>query len=61
MKDLYTIRDVANRIQKDKHTAWYHIKRLKLGTRIGNQILLTGAEVEYLEKNAVLYDRKRIS
>jgi len=56
---LYTLKDVAKRIDRDKHTAWHHVKKLGLGTMISNQLLLSEDEYNTVVKKATFYDMKK--
>lgn len=53
-----TLRDIAKRIDRDRHTAWYHLKKYGFAKMIGGRILLSENDYKSFIGRINLVNRK---
>lgn len=58
MKEFYTIKQLAEMLDRDRHTAWYHVRKLGVGQIVGRMFLLTQADVDHVINRAGKYNIK---
>jgi hypothetical protein len=47
---IYTIKDVVQAINRDRHSAWRYADKFQIGTKVANRYLFTKKELDELVK-----------
>jgi predicted transcriptional regulator len=58
MEKLYTIKELSKKMNRDRHTVWYHVKKLGVGKLVGRMFVLTQQEFDHVLNKAYCYNLK---